>query len=262
MSGTVREKYDRDGYLSPIRIITASAANQHRAALEKAEAKIGPLHYLFKAHTILQSPMALATNPVILDVVEQLLGPNILLYNATYIIKESHTPSHVSWHQDLTYWGLSADDQVSIWLALSPATPVNGCMRMIPGSHTKGAFDHHKTTDQTNVLNLGQTVHGVDEAQSRLCPLESGEASFHHGWTLHASGPNDSDDRRIGLNFQYFKTDMRQIHYDKDTAMLVRGVDEYHYFRHDIPATSNLDPVAVQRRDGLDALIKSTYQKS
>ena len=261
MSVSFQEDYERDGYISPVSIIDADQAAQHRVSLERAEAEIGPLHYKFKAHTILKSPMELAINPIILDTIEALLGPNILLYNATYIVKEPQTPAHVSWHQDLTYWGLSAADQVSVWLALSPATRQNGCMRMLPGSHKRGRFDHHKTDDDTNVLNLGQTVRDVNEAQSRLCPLEPGEASFHHGWTLHASGPNQSDDRRIGLNFQYFKTDMRQVNHDQDTAMLVRGIDEFHHFKPaDIPATSDLDHVALERLEALNETMKSAYQ--
>ncbi|MEL0123213.1 MAG: phytanoyl-CoA dioxygenase family protein, partial [Paracoccaceae bacterium] len=104
------------------------------------------------------SALELATLPSVLDLVEQMIGPNILLYNVTYIIKEPHAPSHVSWHQDLTYWGLSHDDQVSMWLALSPATQESGCMRMIPGSHKLGKVEHQTTEDDTNVMLQGQTV--------------------------------------------------------------------------------------------------------
>jgi hypothetical protein len=121
-----RNSYERDGYVSPLRILDPGDAARHRAALETAEAHVGPLHYKFKAHTFLRSPFELATRPAMLDLVEALLGPNILLYNVSYIIKEPHTSAHVCWHQDLTYWGLSSDAQVSAWLALSPATPQNG----------------------------------------------------------------------------------------------------------------------------------------
>ena len=137
-----------------------------------------------------------------LDVVEQLLGPDILLYNSGYTVKEAGAKSHVSWHQDLTYWGLSDDAQVSMWLALSPATTESGCMRMVPGSH-KARVDHRTTNDPDNVLYQGQTVSGVDEKAAMPCPLQPGEASFHHGLTLHASSPNTGTERRIGFNLQY-----------------------------------------------------------
>ena len=124
------------------------------------------------------SPLTLATLPSVLDIVEQMIGPNILLYNVTYIIKEPKSQTHVSWHQDLTYWGLSHDDQVSMWLALSPATLESGCMRMIPGSHLGGRMEHETTEDSDNVLLQGQTVSGINESNARFCPLAPGEATL------------------------------------------------------------------------------------
>ena len=248
----LKSAYERDGYASAVKIIDPEEAAAHRRAMEDAEARIGPLHYKTKVHTILRSPLELATMPAVLDIVERLIGPDILLYNVTYIVKEAGAQSHVSWHQDLTYWGLSHDDQVSMWLALSPATAESGCMRMIPGSHAGGRVDHESTDDRDNVLLQGQTVRGVDEASAVMCPLEPGEASFHHGWTLHASMPNASADRRIGLNVQYLAAHVRQTKHDLDSAMLVRGEDRYRNFETDIPAESDLDPAAMARQVELE----------
>ena len=244
--------YDKDGFVSGTPILSAVDAATHRRAMEDAEAKIGPLHYKTKVHTILRSPLDLATMPAVLDIVERLIGPDILLYNVTYIVKEAGAQSHVSWHQDLTYWGLSHDDQVSMWLALSPATAESGCMRMIPGSHTSGRIDHEATEDRDNVLLQGQTVRGVEEDKAVMCPLQPGEASFHHGWTLHASMPNRSADRRIGLNVQYLAAHVRQTKHDLDSAMLVRGEDRYRNFETDVPAESDLDPAAIARQVDLE----------
>ena len=91
-----REQYQRQGYLSPIDVLDAGEAASHRRALEAAEARLGPLHYESKMHTVLTSAAELASHPAVLDVVEQLIGPDILIYNTTYIIKEAATPSHVS----------------------------------------------------------------------------------------------------------------------------------------------------------------------
>ena len=85
-----------------------------------------------------------------------------------------------------------------------------------------------------------------------MCPLQPGQASFHHGWTLHASMPNLSDDRRIGLNVQYLATHVRQTKHDLDTAMLVRGEDDHLYFANDVPAKTDLDPLAIQRQEELE----------
>jgi len=248
----IAEDYGRDGFLSPVDILTAGEAAEHRKYLEEAEAKIGPLHYKAKVHTILTSPLALATDARVLDVAEALIGPDILLYNVTYVIKEAGAPSHVSWHQDLTYWGFDGDAQVSMWLALSPATEESGCMRMLPGSHLQGRHEHVPTDDQTNVLLQGQTVPDVAEERGVMCSLDPGQASFHHGWTLHDSMPNHSKDRRIGLNVQYIAPQMRQTKSDRDSAMLVRGVDRFEHFDTDRAAECDLDPAAVERFRELD----------
>ncbi len=249
--------YRRDGYVSGVPIISEAEAASHRARMEEAEAAFGPLHFRSKAHTILTSPWELATHPAVLDLVEAMLGPDILLYNVTYIVKEAGAASHVSWHQDLTYWGLSHDDQVSMWLALSAATELSGCMRMVPGSHLKARLDHETTEDASNVLYQGQTVHGVAEDSAVMCPLRPGEASFHHGWTLHASMPNRSPDRRIGLNVQYLATHVRQEKDPNDTALLVRGEDRFGHWGEDVPATADLNPAAVAKQAELEARYKS-----
>jgi ectoine hydroxylase-related dioxygenase (phytanoyl-CoA dioxygenase family) len=252
------DSYARDGFLYPIAILSEDEAAAHRARLETAEAAIGALHYKPKVHTILRSPCELATHPRVLDVVEALIGPDILLHNVTYIVKEAGSRSHVSWHQDLTYWGFDGDAQVSMWLALTPATAESGCMRMVPGSHLTGRRDHRLTVDADNVLFQGQTVEGVAEETAVLCPLRPGEASFHHGWTLHASLPNHSTGRRIGLNVQYLAPAMRQTKHDLDSALLVRGVDRYHHFRPDRPAETDLDPAAMARQQELERRYQAT----
>ena len=101
----LKRNYVNDGFVSGVNLLSGDEVSEHRNALEDAETKIGSLHYKSKIHTILRSPLKLASLPLVLEIVEQLIGPDILLYNVTYIIKEAGSPSHVSWHQDLTYWG-------------------------------------------------------------------------------------------------------------------------------------------------------------
>ena len=250
--------YREDGFITGVEIISEQSALEHRRVFEDAEKRSGAMHYKTKIHTLLASPFELATNPLVLDIVEHLIGLNILLFNATYIVKEPQTRSHVSWHQDLTYWGLSDDAQVTLWLALSPATAESGCMRMLPGSHRIGCAEHRVTDDKDNVLFQGQTIDGVDETSAVHCPLLPGQASFHHGWTMHASMPNASDERRIGLNVQYIAPYVRQTKHNMDSAILVRGVDEYNHFSVDQVASQDLDPTAVARHAELQRLYEAT----
>ena len=251
-------QYRENGFLSGIRVISPKDAQSHRDRLESAEAVIGNLHYQSNIHTVLRSPWELATQTAVLDLVEAMIGPDILLHNATYIIKEPRTRQHVSWHQDLTYWGFDDAAQVSMWLALSVADETSGCMQMVPGSHLIGEQPHEPTDDADNVLLQGQTIRDVDTANAVLCSLAPGEASFHHGWTLHASMPNPSADRRIGLNVQYIAPHMKQLKTDDDTAILVRGVDRYQHFKQVKPARAELDEAALARHRELQALYVAT----
>lgn len=252
---SVKSVYDRQGFLSPVDVLSESEAARHRRRLEDAERAIGPLHYLAKAHTILRSPHELATHPRMLDVVEAILGPDILLYNTTFIIKEAGAPAHVSWHQDLTYWGLDGDAQVSAWLALSRADEESGCMRMLAGSHLGGARAHETSeNDPHNVLFQAQRVADVDESAATLCALAPGQASFHHGWTLHCSAPNRGADRRIGLNIQYIAPHIRQTKLPGYSALLVRGEDRFGHYESETPAARDLDPAAMAWRQRMDDL--------
>ena len=251
-------RFRRDGFLAPVHIMDAAEAATHRERLEQAEAVFGDLHYQAKVYTILRSPLELATHPRVLETVTSLIGPNVLLWNATYIVKEPDSIAHVSWHQDLAYWGLDGDDQVSMWLALSPANETSGCMRMVPGSHLAGRLGHRPTEDASNVLYQGQTVDDVDDSVAVACTLHPGEASFHHGWTLHSSTPNRGNDRRIGFNAQYIATHIRQTQDTRDTAMLVCGVDAFHHFGADSPASADLDPDALHRQRELDRQVRET----
>lgn len=244
----MKDEYKQNGFYSPLVLFSLEQAKIYRNYLEEVENKIGPLHYFAKTYTMMRWVYEIATNKILLDFVEDLIGKNILLYNATFIIKEPMTKTHVSWHQDLTYWGFDDNEkQVSAWIALSNADETSGCMQMIPGSHKKGFFDHKSTNDKNNVLSRGQTVNNVDIDRAVLCPLQPGEASFHHGLTLHASKPNNSKDRRIGLNFQYITPDLKQLKSKDDSALCVRGEDNYNYYKKDVIAKENFDIKGHQR---------------
>ena len=257
MNNSLVLQYENDGYYSPLDVVSEEAALQYRNELESIEQQHGALHYQYKLHTFKQFPLQLASSPHLLDAVEALIGPDILLYNTTFVIKEAGSDAHVSWHQDLTYWGLDSDAQVSAWIALTEVTEANGCMYMIPGSHKEGMREHCTTNDKNNVLLNGQTIRNVDESKSTPVLLRPGQASLHHGWTMHTSMPNRSGDRRIGLNIQYLATSVKQLQSDKDTAVLVRGEDKFNHFGVDITATRSFDLAGMQRQQALSEHIKS-----
>jgi ectoine hydroxylase-related dioxygenase (phytanoyl-CoA dioxygenase family) len=253
-----KKDYNENGFISPVRIISSEEAKRHRGILENTEKILGNMHYQSKIHTILKSAYELATHQNVLDIVEKAIGPNILLHNTTYIIKEPQSPAFVSWHQDLTYWGFSHDDQISVWLALSNADEISGAMYMLPKSHLEGKKEHKTIENENNVLFQNQYVQEFDESKKTLCSLKPGEASFHHGWTIHSSMPNKSNDRRIGFNIQYIAAHVRQMKNNTDTAVCVRGIDNYNNFGIDVPAVSDeLNPATVTKQKELNKKYKS-----
>ncbi len=127
------EAYRRDGGLFPIAVMSEAEAAEHRRRLEAAETAHGNMHYRSKPYLVFASAKEIAGNAILLDAAEDILGPDILLWNSAYVIKEARDHRYVSWHQDLTYWGLDSDQLVTAWVALTPATPDNGGMRFVPG---------------------------------------------------------------------------------------------------------------------------------
>jgi ectoine hydroxylase-related dioxygenase (phytanoyl-CoA dioxygenase family) len=220
-----------------------------RRRLERAEARFGSLELKIKVHLVLQLADELVHHSRILDAVEDIIGPNILAWDADFIIKNKEDPRYVSWHQDLTYWGLEPNEVVTAWVALSPSTVQSGCMRVMPASHEGGIAAHHDTFARDNLLTRGQEVTvEVDESRAVDIVLQPGQMSLHDGKLIHGSRPNRSEDRRIGFAIRYIPTSVRQVAGDKDSAMLVRGVDGFGNFEMEPRPQGDFEPsqIAVQ----------------
>ncbi len=243
-------QYNREGYYFPVRILDDEQVAANRARLEKFESTQGsPIEgaQRSKSHLLFTWVDGLMRYEKILDAVEDLIGPDILCWNTFFWIKEPLSETFVSWHQDLRYWGLDTDNLVSVWLALSPATLETGCMRVLPGSHKGDLLPHTDEYKQHNLLTRGQEVAvKVDEAKAVAMPLQPGEISLHNVRLAHASGPNQSKDRRIGLSMHYMPTRTKQTIGEWDSAALVRGTDRFGHFKEPPRPTKDMDPAAVQ----------------
>ena len=241
------EGYWRDGVVSPVDVMTEDEAVELRRRVEDNEARFGAVHYMVKPYLVMTAADEIAHHPALLDAVEDIIGPDIMLWDAALIIKEPGDNKHVTWHQDLTYWGLdSVDDVASIWLALSPATVDSGTMKFLPQSHKLGQLSHRVTEDDKNVLSRGQTIDmAVDEARAFDSVLRPGQMSLHHGLVFHASQPNVSGDRRIGFNMNLINPKVRQLKVENDSAMLLRGEDRYGHFRAEPRPAADFTPDAV-----------------
>ena len=244
------EQYNREGYYFPVKILNEEQVASNRTLLETFEATQGkPVAgaQRSKCHLLFKWVDDLMRHPKILDAVEDLIGPDLLCWNTIFWIKEAGSESFVSWHQDLRYWGLDANDLVTVWVALSPATIESGCMHVLPGSHKGDLLPHKDGYEPDNLLTRGQEIEvEVDESKTVAMPLQPGEMSLHNVRLAHASGPNRSQDRRIGISLHYMPTQSQQMAGEWDSAALVRGEDRFGHFEHAPRPSKDFDPVAVQ----------------
>lgn len=230
------EQYAQDGYLCPIGVFDEYETTQLRLDLEDLESRVAgdsDREAAIKNNSNWVVPWfdKLARSKPILDCVSSVLGPDILALNVDLFIKEPQTSNFISWHQDLHYWGLDSDDEVTAWLALSAATAESGCMRFVPGSH-KSVIEHTDTFAATNMLSRGQQAAiEIDENDAICAELMPGQMSLHHGRLLHASGPNLSKDRRIGIAIRFIKPSVDTAHgSERLGASLVQGEDHSRHF--------------------------------
>jgi ectoine hydroxylase-related dioxygenase (phytanoyl-CoA dioxygenase family) len=244
------EHYAAEGFVCPVRALTAEEAGAFLERKDALEAREGPELWQrtkMKPHLLMKWANDLIRHPRILDAVEDLIGPNILAWAVGHFDKKPHDPSFVSWHQDGTYWGFSDPARVvAAWVALTPSRRENGCLRVIPGSHRAGQLPHRDTYAANNMLSRGQDIAvAVDEAQAVDLALEPGEISLHTSLLVHGSEPNRSGLRRTGIVLRYIAADIRPVAGFRDSASLVRGVDVHGHFTPEPWPATDFDPVAV-----------------
>ena len=249
LSPAMLASYREMGYSSPFRALSDIEARALRSRLEAFEqyegkALSGPFRH--KTHLLFTWLSDLVRHPVLLDVVENLLGRDLLVWSSSFFIKEANDPGFVSWHQDSTYWGLSEPEVVTAWVAFTPSNRENGCMRVIPRTHRVDQVAHRDTFAENNLLTRGQEIAvEVDEKQALDIVLDPGEFSLHHVRLFHSSDPNRSADRRIGFAIRYIPTHLRQVVGERDSATLVRGQDRYGNFDLEPAPTQDLSPAAL-----------------
>lgn len=241
------DRYRTEGFCFPAPVLTAEEVADYRSDLERYERDIGrPLDFPEKSkpHLLFDWADKVAHHPAVLDAVEDLIGPDILLYHITLWTKEAGAPSYVLWHQDGAYFFLEPAEQVTAWVALSDAPVEAGCMHVLPGSHTGPWRDHVDDDGPDNMIKRGQGVPGLDDAIGAPMPLKAGEMSLHHTKLIHASGGNNHHDRRIGVGLSYIPAHVRPYGEPKPTALLVRGRDHGHF----IPERRLVRPESAEAR--------------
>ncbi len=250
------QDYKQYGFISPVDVMPETEAEQFRLKLEQAELQY-PEHIHAEnrnnAHLSFLFLDELAHHPVVLDVMEDLLGPDLCLWASVLFIKEPDSPHYVSWHQDATYMGMNKNTYATPWIALSPSNLETGCMSMIPGSHREHIRPHQDTFAEDNILTRGQRVNDIDESQAVHLTLRPGQMSVHHCEVVHGSQPNKSDQRRIGFALQSYTDNTVRQEVGLNQWMHCRGKErsDSDLIKLSRPRV-DLDPVSVAAREAVN----------
>ncbi len=219
--------YPATGCVAPLRAMPGRDAADVLARLDgvkPADVAGLPHPWIYKSYLLFTWMADLVRRPSILDAVERLIGPDILVMSADIWTKAPGERRHISLHQDAGYWQLDPLDIVTAWVALTPATRANGCMTLALGTHRLGRLDHRATRAADNMLSHGQTAAlDVSRWQCFENELDPGEMSLHHALLAHASGPNPTRDPRTAVCIRYLPGRVRWTGGPRISAMAVRG---------------------------------------
>jgi chlorinating enzyme len=167
----------------------------------------------------------------VLDMVEQFVGPDIALWSSHFISKPPGKGRAVPWHEDSAYWKgmLEPQEVVTVWLAIDESARENGCMRVIPGSHSNGFSEYEPVENrEANVFGTRVRADQFDESKAVDLELQPGEFHLHHARLIHGSNANTSDKRRCGYTMRYMSTRVK-FHEDarrmRHQIYLARGRD-------------------------------------
>lgn len=260
-------RWKHDGFLSPFPLLSADELMACRDGLARFEKWLGgpvnaiaDIKWRTMPYLVLPWVAKLAQDPRILDVVEDLLGPDILICTGTFFIKEPHSPTIAAWHQDSTYFGHEPSLQITVWIALSEANEAAGCMEALSFGGKPRQLSHVSRVVKNSVNRASQVItEPLDEGTPMAMPLAAGSFSMHHGLCPHRSGPNTADHRRIGLGLNFIPTTVRPVGSIKPAAMLVRGLDRHGHFESVGPPRAELDAQSVAVHTRATTLYRDRY---
>lgn len=242
----IRDAYLRDGYFifrNALDTGTVSNADRHVDWLLETNPDREP-HQL--SHDLARRDrfwFELVADSRLLDIAEVFIGPNIALFATHYICKEPETGREVRWHQDGAFWPIEPMDVITLWVAVTPSTTDNGCLKIVPGSHQTSLLEMVATESDAAVLAEEIPVQ-VDEKDALPLELQPGDVSVHHPNIFHGSERNRSQRWRRGLTIRYIPTTTRILDPDASSPFLLRGeavegVNEY------LPAPAVDDPPGI-----------------
>ena len=241
------QQFKDDGFLFPYDVYTPREADGLWNKFNTLEEELGEEpqnQFRIKAQLPFPWLCDVVRHPRLLDALEDLIGPNILCWGASFFTKKAHDPRFISWHTDSFVYGFEPSETVTAWLGFNDSTVESGCLRYIPGSHKKTAT-HEIKPNPNNLATLGQNVIGVPEEKAVNAELKAGQVVFHHESVVHSSGPNTANHPRIGFSIHYVAPHVKETRFEDATAMLLRGEDNYGYWGADPIPRYDLDPDCI-----------------
>ena len=260
------DAFRRDGFLFPVAALTPDEVATCLAGLQRLETELGSpvadADVKWRSHAYAHSPWFndLIRHPRILDAIEDVIGPDILVWTSTFFIKEPNSPTFAAWHQDGTYFGLEPHEQVCAWVALTDASAEAGCMEMLSSGGAPRQLHHAALGLAHSINRAGQTImEAFDDTNPVAMALPAGSFSLHHELAVHRSAPNRAAHRRVGIGLNYMPTHVRVNSPVRLSAMLVRGEDRYGHFDLIDPPSAERDPAALAVHQEVSDRYRANY---
>lgn len=152
---------------------------------------------------------AMARHPKLVPILTDLLGPQLLLFRSTLMLKPARHGSIHGFHQDTSYWPMDPPHLVTVSIALTDATPENGCFQVIPKSHEWGLQEWGRIQQEQDAALTGRE--DVDTSGKIEVPLKAGSGLFFHSMMVHGSGPNRSAKPRNTALYAFFSPDVKYV---------------------------------------------------
>lgn len=240
--------YNHQGFLTGLDVFDPMQVKEHRAQFDQLFTEFldrGMNGYSINGFQTRSTFIYdLVTNPLILDYVQDVIGPDIVCWGSQFFCKLPGDQREVSWHQDATYWPFEPTQTVTVWLAIDDVTLKNSPLEVIPGTHRHGPLAiRDSQADEHNVLSH-TLAHAVMTDPVPML-LDAGQISLHTDLTVHGSKANRSDKRRCGLAIRYASTHVRaHLSGWNNTSILCRGQDQDNYWAH-TPRPAEASPFAT-----------------
>ncbi|MFM7321155.1 MAG: phytanoyl-CoA dioxygenase family protein [Armatimonadota bacterium] len=221
-----KETCDRDGYVIFRNVLDADLVAEASAHVDWLAARHPDLRPENYHHRLMRTDpfwLRLVSDPRLLDIAQQYIGPDIALFASHYICKPAGDGLPVLWHQDGAYWPLAPMDVVTLWLAVDDSDTENGCMRVVPGTQNLDLKELRRNAAVESVLGSETPEEFFDESQAVDIVLRRGDVSVHNPRIVHGSNANTSPRRRCGLTIRYIPTHTRVTDPDFGEIFLLRG---------------------------------------